>query len=290
MSHLSVDSIISADAYNGILLDHEASERAALLDLKRKFLPSLSKVLDVYGVADSVELHLIHRHFVLQKGEALVHEVVAISGSPQFPDINVDIAKAITCPESLQSALAPILWMASPKGDLVAYEYSVGRSGRSQEQADTRIPLEVWDSFARAFAAHVYSVGIADIVGLKSKACMNGGEYVAPDLRVLFRVPMSAVDLQPGSGLVESGWTFDEAATESDGGSAPGPAPHVLDTHVTQTRQTTGGTVAQYHKVTQKGATAFNPNEIPLIYTDAIWAAADSKDFGAVGTEVDVLA
>ncbi|KAI4136670.1 MAG: hypothetical protein L6R39_007673 [Caloplaca ligustica] len=284
MSHLSVDSIISAGAYNRLLVDHEASERAVLLDLKRKLLPALSTILNTHGVADSVELHLLHRHFMLQEGEAVVHKTLEIPSCPDLPGTSVDLAKAISCPESVKTALVPLLWMASPNGNLVAYEYGLRGSLGSHEPADASIPLEVWSSFAAAFAAHVHSAGIADIVSLKNKQCINGGEYVAPDMRVLFRLPMVAIDLQPGSGLLESGWEFD-AATGPGGGVATD-----QDQHVTQTRQTTGGTVATYHKVTQRGKHAFNPEEVPLLYTDAMWATAQSKGFWAVNEEVGVAA
>ena len=285
MSHLSVDSIISADAYNDLLMDHEASERAALVGLKHNFLPALSAILKAHGVADLVELHLLHRHFSLSEGEALVHKTVAISGSPQLPDINVDIAKVVPCPESLKSALIPILWMASPKDGLVAYEYSLSGSVNLLESAESKVPSEVWNSFGKAFAAHVYQKGIADVVSLKSKRCLNGGEYVAPDQRVLFRVPMSVVHLQPGTGLVESGWALHEAATEPD--PAPAPAP---DTHLTHTRVTKGGTIGHWHEVKKAGSSAFNPKEISVVYTDAMWATAESEGFGATNKEVGVEA
>ncbi|KAL8940547.1 MAG: hypothetical protein Q9211_002230 [Gyalolechia sp. 1 TL-2023] len=284
MSYLSIDTIISAGAYNRLPIDHDATERAVLLDLKRKLLPPLSTILDRYGVNDSVELHLLHRHFTLHAGEAVVHKTVTLPGSPYLPDIDVDIAKAIECPEPLKAALIPLLWMASPSGDLVAYEYGLRGSVGSHKLAKTGIPSEVWTSFAAAFSAHVHFAGIADIVSLKNKHCISGGEYVAPDMRVLFRVPMTAIDLQPGSGLLESGWAFD-AATGPDSG-----APEDQDQHVTQTRQTTAGTVATYHRVTKGGKSAFNPKEIPLVYTDTMWATAELKSFGAVNEEVGVVA
>ena len=57
---LIYDSIISADTYNRLIMDHEETERAALLELKRKYLPALSQILTTHGVADFVELHLLH--------------------------------------------------------------------------------------------------------------------------------------------------------------------------------------------------------------------------------------
>lgn len=62
------------------------------------------------------------------------------------------------------------------------------------------------DKDSTMFASYVQSAGIADLVSLKNKQCISGGEYVAPDARVLFLVQMSFIHLQPGSGLLDSGW------------------------------------------------------------------------------------
>ena len=128
MSHLSIDSIISADAYNRLIMDHEATERAALLELKRKYLPALSQILTTHRVADFVELHLLHRHFKLHEGEAMVHRTLEIPGSNDLTSTCVDIAKAMNCAEPVKSSLVPLLWMASSGDNLIAYEYGLDGS------------------------------------------------------------------------------------------------------------------------------------------------------------------
>jgi hypothetical protein len=63
---------------------------------------------------------------------------------------------------------------------------------------------------------------------------MRGGEYVAPSIRALFRIPYSIINLQASSGLIETGWTVEHnAAPEVDGGL---PLPEFTDGHVTKTR------------------------------------------------------
>ncbi|KAL9016623.1 MAG: hypothetical protein Q9185_006035 [Variospora sp. 1 TL-2023] len=214
MSHLTVDSINSAGAYNRLVMDHEATEPA---------------------------------------------------------------------PNRSNKSLSPLLLMASSNGRLEAYGYGLPALG-SHTAPKPRISSEMWDSFASAFAAHVHAAGIADIVSLKSKQCINGGEFVAPDRRVLFRLPMEAIEVQPGSVLLESGWGFD-AETEPDGDP-----PKTQDRHVTQVVVTKGGTKPVSHQVEPKGKRAFDPNEVPLPYTDAMWASAQSKGFWVVNKEVGVAA
>lgn len=284
MSHLAVNSILPANVYSGLIIDHEATERAELLELKRKHLPALFTILAAHGVADVVELHLLHRHFILEEGEAVVHRTLEIPGSEDVASICVDIAKVVNCPESIKSSLVPLLWMVSSNGSLIAYEYGLRGFAKSPEGTSTEISSETWNSFTQEFAAYVHSAGIADIVSLKDKSCINGGEYVVPNMRVLFRVPTGVVNLQPGSGMLESGWGFD-AAVEPDASF-----PECTDGHVTKTRQTSGGTVAHYHETTEDGIDSFNPKEVPLLYTDAMWAVAKSENFWALGRMVDVVA
>ncbi|KAI0426628.1 hypothetical protein F5Y09DRAFT_318445 [Xylaria sp. FL1042] len=154
--------------------------------------------------------------------------------------------------------------MVSSTGSLVAYKYGLRGLANSLEQTMADISSKTWDTFAQDFSAYVHSEGIADIVSLKDKSCINGGEYVVPGTRVLFRVPMEAINLQPGSEMLESGWKFDDAVESA----ANHPAP--TDGHVTKTRQTSGGTVAHYHATTEDGIDAFNPKEVPLPYTNAM--------------------
>jgi hypothetical protein len=130
----------------------------------------------------------------------------------------------------------------------------------------------------------VNSAGIADILLLKDKSCVTGGEYVVPGMRALFRVPSKVVNLQQGSDMLESGWGIDSAA---------GPDamfPECTDDHVTKTRQTSGGTVAHYHVTTEDGVDAFNEKEVASLYTDAMWSAVKSEKFWAIGGLVSTVA
>ncbi|KAF4996596.1 hypothetical protein FDECE_12365 [Fusarium decemcellulare] len=283
MSHVAVNSILSANVYNNLIIDHKATERAELLELKCKHLPALFEILSAHGVAEFLELHLLHRHFILQDGEAVIHRTLEIPDSEDGASICVDIAKAVSCPEPIKDSLVPLLWMVS-NGSLVAYEYGFRGWGKSPERAVAGISPKTWDSVSHEFSTYVHSAGIADIVSLKDKSCINGGEYVVPGMRALFRVPTGAVNLQPGSGMLESGWNFD-GVMEPDGD-----LPECTDGHVTKTRQTSGGTVAHYHVTTEDGMDAFNPKEVAPRYTNAMWAAAKSEDFWAWGKIVDVAA
>lgn len=109
MSHLVVNSILPAKIYNSLIIDHDATDKAEHVDLKQKHIPPLFNLLTKYGVADIVEIHLLHRHFTLQHGEALVHRTLDIAGSGDLPSIRVDIAKAVHCSESIKSSLVPLL-------------------------------------------------------------------------------------------------------------------------------------------------------------------------------------
>lgn len=280
MSHVSVNSIFPADEYNRLIIDHDATERAELLDLKRNQLPGLFRILEAHGVSDLVEPHLLHRHFILQQGEAVVHQTLEIPATKDTASLRVDIAKAIKCPPSINASLVPLLWMVSANGGLTAYEYGLDGSRTSPKRSMAAISPETWDSFGREFSAYVHSAGIADLVSLKDRSCINGGEYVVPSMRVLFRVPARAVSLQPGSGMLESGWA-------PQGQNSP--SPECTDGHVTRTRQTTAGTVAHYHAVEESGPDAFDPDEVPLVYTDAMWAAAKSENFWTSDQAVGVV-
>lgn len=154
-SNPNVLSEILCKRINIPVIDHKATERAELQDLQRKHFPALSTMLATYGVENAVELHLLHRHFMLQEGEAVVHQTIKIPGSPELPGADVDIAKAVTCAEELTDSLIPLLWMASPDQDqdLVPYEYGLRSSITA---SGTSVSSEVWKSFARAFAAHVH--------------------------------------------------------------------------------------------------------------------------------------
>ena len=165
--------------------------------------------------------------------------------------------------------------MASLSGKLVAYEYALGNSGST---AAAGISSTAWDAFGREFAAYVQAADIADLVSLKDKSCINGGEYPVPRMRALFRIPTNAVTPIPASGGLESGW-----AAGIDGG-------HVVveDDHVTKTKQTAGGTVAVSHCYDEHGEFAIPPQEVTPQYTEAMWAAAKSDSFWATGRTVGV--
>jgi len=203
----------------------------------------------------------------------VVHRTLEILGSNDLTSTSVDIAEAMNCTEPVKSSLVPLLWMASSGDSLVAYEYGLDGSLGLYKRGIEYISSETWIAFAREFSTQVYAAGIADIISLKDKECINGGEYVVPGMRVLFRVPTGSIDLQPGSGVIESGWGSD-ATTGPDAGF-----PECTDGHVTKTKQTAGGIVAISHVTTRGGVDAFNPKEVPLLYTSAMWATAESEEF-----------
>ncbi|TAQ84023.1 hypothetical protein B7494_g7657 [Chlorociboria aeruginascens] len=277
MTHINVDSVLPAEVYNRLLIDHDATEKSALQQLKSQHVPALAKILAVHGVSDYVELHLLHRHFILEEGEAMVHKPLSIPGSDGDTSITIDIAKAVPCPNSSKPSLFPLMWMASSTGGLVAYEYGVLENGSPQPRNIMDISQETWDAFARDFCAHVQTTGLQDIVSLKDKSCMSGGEYVVPSERALFRVPSSIINLQAGSGLIETGWTVEHKTVPEVDGLLP--LPECTDGHVTKTRQTSGGTVAHYHVTEEDGPDAFNPSEVDPMYTDKMWHAVGLQGF-----------
>lgn len=89
-----------------------------------------------------------------------------------------------------------------------------------------------------------------------------------PGIRVLFRVPKGPVGLHPGNVVIESGWRSD-ATRGQDAGFLKR-----TDTHITKIVKTPGGNVTRRYDMETKGKTAFDPKESPLLYTNAIWAAA----------------
>ena len=90
-------------------------------------------------------------------------------------------------------------------------------------------------------------------------------------MRVRFKVPTGSFDLQPGGEVIGFGWRSD-ATTGPDAGF-----PECTDGHVTKTRQTPGGTIAVCHSTATSSIDA-DPNEVPLLYTKAMWAAAESEE------------
>ncbi|RYP92060.1 hypothetical protein DL770_001838 [Monosporascus sp. CRB-9-2] len=91
MSHIVVNSILPAAVYNSLIIYHEATERTVLTELKQKHLPSLFKLLVTHGVANFVELHILHWHFTLREAEALVDKMLDIPDlkiSPEFASVS----------------------------------------------------------------------------------------------------------------------------------------------------------------------------------------------------------
>lgn len=289
MTHVTVDSVLPAEVYNRLLIDHEATEKSALLELKSQHVLVLAKLLAVHGVSDYVELHLLHRHFVLQEGEVMLHKPLVISGSSANTNITVDIAKVVPCPDSPKRSLFPLMWMASSTGRLIAYEYGALEK-RPERQKIREISQESWEAFGQNFCAHIQATGLQDIVSLKDKSCMSGGEYVVPSKRVLFRLPSSIINLQADSGLIETGWTVEHNTTIRtvpglDDGRLPFPLPLPLplpectDGHITKTKQTTTGTVVHFHITAEDGPDAFNPREVDPMYTNKMWQALELPGF-----------
>lgn len=173
---------------------------------------------------------------------------------------------------------------SSGSGTLVSYEYGLLEATASAKRAIDNLLSAKWDSFAQEFNTHIHSAGIADIVSLKDRTCIIGGEYVVPSMRVLFRVPTEAINLQRESEMLESGWQFDTAA-EADTN-----CPECTDGHVTKTRKTSRGTVAHYHTTAEDGVDAFNEKEVAHGYTSAMWNAAKSQQFWAMGRLFDTVA
>ncbi|KAM3507153.1 hypothetical protein MY10362_001953 [Beauveria mimosiformis] len=50
-------------------------------------------------------------------------------------------------------------------------------------------------SFIDEFTNYVQSNELSDIVSLKNRGCLNGGEYVSPSQRALFRIPSAYIHL-----------------------------------------------------------------------------------------------
>jgi hypothetical protein len=129
MTHITVDSVLPAKGYIGLLIDHDATEQAALLHLKSQHLPALAKILAVHGISDYVELHLLHRHFILQEGEAMLHKRCVIPGSDGDTSLTADIAKAVPCPNFATPSLFPLMWMPSTGGLIGKSRISLRKHG-----------------------------------------------------------------------------------------------------------------------------------------------------------------
>lgn len=121
--------------------------------------------------------------------------------------------------------------------------------------------------FAQELRAYLKSEGIADVVSLKDKSCLNGREYISTASRILFRIPRSVVTPEPGSGAIESEW----AQSPDD------KLPVCVDTHEIVTKKISGGTVAVVHLPEPK------PKEFPAEYTAAMMEAGESDSFWVAG-------
>lgn len=263
--------ILAAQSYNELLIDHEATTQSALLNLKSSHVGELVKILETHDLDGDLEIHLLHRHFELQDGEAIVHKEIIVATEDHC--VILDVAKAIKCPAESTMHLSPIMWYASQKGIITPYEYAT-RSKSSTLRVMDRVPLLKLKSFAKEFSSYVWAAGLQHLVSLKDKSCPSGLEFIAYESRALFRIPSSLVKLENDRGLIPTGWMMMDGVHTNDRFI------QTTDTHVTKTRQTTGGTVAVSHTtVTASGPDSFNPDEVSPIYTDKMWSAVKEGSF-----------
>jgi len=273
MVFTSAIEVLPAVAYNNLPTDHEAKSQSEARDLKTAHVATLIGILRAHKLEGDLEIHLLHRHFQLQDGEAIIHKEISLGGKdPDIPGVKIDIAKVMKCPDHLTTFLAPVMWYSAEVEKLVPYEYAIDLTPQPNRAA-SKVPTSKLDTFAKDFSAYVWGAGLQNLVSLKDKSCVAGFEYVAPEFQALFKVPNSIVNLQTNSGLIETGWTLDSEGKD--------PFLQSSDTHVTKTRQTTGGTVATYHDVVQSGDHSFDPREISPAYTEQMWAAVETTAFKA---------
>ncbi|KAM3485674.1 hypothetical protein MY8738_001204 [Beauveria namnaoensis] len=228
-----IDTIIPAKLYNSFLIDHDATQRAEVVGLKNSHVPRLIEILEKHKLCELLEPHLLHRHFDLQEGEILVHRDLHVEGDSNHAPINIGIAKMMEVNDSIKNGLVPLLWMVSTECNLVAYEFGIKETLNTVDTKIKAVSTNKWSSFIEEFTNYVQSNDLSDIVSLKNRGCLSGGEYVSPSQRALFRIPTAQIHLQPGSHNLESGWV------SPDGDLQPS------DGHVTRTRVTAGGTVVQ---------------------------------------------
>ncbi|TKX21495.1 hypothetical protein C1H76_5991 [Elsinoe australis] len=262
-----INTIIPAELYNSFLIDHDATERAATAGLKQAHVPRLWEILEKHDLTKVLEPHLLHRHFGLEEGEILVHRDLHVAGDDEHGPTEIGIAKMMKVDDSIKANLVPLLWMVSTEGNLVAYEFGIKESLNAIDRQIKHISTAIWTSFIQEFADYVQKNDLSDIVSLKNRGCLNGGEYVSPSQRALFRVPYAKINLQRDSYNLESGWINPEGQ------------PQPSDGHVTKTRQTAGGTVAHYHVTEEIGPNAIDPAEVSPYYVTAMWAAQGLPTF-----------
>ncbi|KAJ1326106.1 hypothetical protein MN608_09309 [Microdochium nivale] len=273
-----VNTIVPAELYNSLLIDHDATERAETIGLKMNHIPRLHAILEKHELSQLLEPHLLHRHFDLHEGEVLVHRDLHVDGDGKHAPTDIGVAKMMTVDKSIEGSLVPLLWMVSTKGNLVAYEFGMKETLNAVDVQIKTTPATVWSAFINEFASYVRSNNLSDIVSLKNRGCLNGGEYVSPSQRALFRVPNVNINLRPTSHNLESGWI------------APKGDPQPTDGHVTKTKQTAGGTVAHSHVAEEIGPDAIDPAEVAQCYLDAMWAAQKSAVFWKSGLAPTILA
>ncbi|KAM0737812.1 hypothetical protein ACQRIT_007816 [Beauveria bassiana] len=237
-----IDTIIPAKLYNNFLIDHDATQRAEVVGLKNS-----------------------------HEGEILVHRDLHVEGDSNHAPINIGIAKMMEVNDSIKNGLVPLLWMVSTEGNLVAYEFGIQETLNTVDTKIKAVSTNKWSSFIEEFTNYVQSNDLSDIVSLKNRGCLSGGEYVSPSQRALFRIPTAQIHLQPGSHNLESGWV------SPDGDLQPS------DGHVTRTLVTAGGTVAYKHVTEEIGPDAIDPAEVSQCYIDAMWAAQKSDAFWKSG-------
>ena len=109
MSPITVDSVLSANDYNKLVIDHDATDRAEQLDLKKNHLSGIFDIIAKHGLGEAVDPHLLHRHFALHKGEAVLRRTLDIPASGGIASLCVDLAKAMTCTDSMRSSLVSTL-------------------------------------------------------------------------------------------------------------------------------------------------------------------------------------
>jgi hypothetical protein len=140
------------------------------------------------------------------------------------------------------------------------------------------------DSFAKEFSRELFKRGLNSLISLKDKSCLSGHEYVAPDIRVLFRMPTSIVnpDAADNTHLIESGWTFSKSDRSSEPESQKlgnAPMPVTVDTHVTKTRPGYDGTLVHFHVIQKTGKNAIDELEVSSVYTYKMWEVAEDENF-----------
>jgi hypothetical protein len=66
-------------SYNKLLIDRDASTlKSHTSDLKSKHVATLATILPNRELHDDLEIHLLHRHFLLADGEAIVDKDIII--------------------------------------------------------------------------------------------------------------------------------------------------------------------------------------------------------------------